>query len=118
MDQDPGKIPLHFSPLESQEAPRGLKDRNIDGQFVARPQKTPQVYKKIMSTKSRAPHAPVLSFACCEDWNLLKLSKAHGFGDDNSWLSVPTQQKDLLLKHDDIEHDAWFFSCGTGGGSA
>ena len=28
------------------------------------------------------------------------------------------QQKDLLLKHDDIEHDGWFFSCGTGGGSA
>ena len=79
--------------------------------------------KKIMSTKTRAPHptiAPVLSCAPCEDWNLLKLSKAHGFGDeaDNSWLSVPTQQKDLLLKHGDIEHDGWFFSCGAGGGSA
>ena len=36
----------------------------------------------------------------------------------NAWRSVLTQQKDLLLKHGDMEHGAWFFSCGTGGGSA
>ena len=85
----------------------------MDGLFVARPQKVPQVYKKIMSTKSRPPHSTIapVSCACCEDWNLLKLSKAHGFGDeaDNAWLSVPTRQKDSLLKHDDMEHGAWFF---------
>ena len=32
--------------------------------------------------------------------------------------AVLTQWKDLLLKHDDMEHGARFFSCGTGDGSA
>ena len=80
VDQDSGTFCIASLPFESQEAPRGLKDTNIDGLFVARPQKVPQVYNDIVSTKTQVPYptsAPVLFVPPCGDWNLLKWCKAH-----------------------------------------
>ena len=42
------------------EAPGGMKDRNIDGLIVARPQKVPQRYTDIASTKTQATKTSVL----------------------------------------------------------
>ena len=80
VDQDSGTFCIASLPFESQEAPRGLKDTNIDGLFVARPQKVPQVYNDIVSTKTQAPYptsAPVQFVPPCGDWNILKWCKAH-----------------------------------------
>ena len=87
---DSGNFRFSSLSFETQQAPRGLKDRNIDGPFVARPQKVPHVCKDIVSTKTQAPHpkiAPVLSVASREDLNLLKCCKAHGLEDEaeNAW---------------------------------
>ena len=78
--KDSGTFCIASLPFESQEAPRGLKDTNIDGLSVARPQKVPQVYNEIVSSKTQAPYptsAPVLFVPPCGDWNLLKWWKAH-----------------------------------------
>ena len=51
VDHNSGKFRFASLPFESEEAPRGMKDRKIHGLFLARPQKVPHVCKEIVSTK-------------------------------------------------------------------